>query len=96
MQEGNDIYLEEYYGLECPICEVMREQLDKLEKELGVSVRRFEVWHNKENMDKVEALEASGVKVPGIPLFYNKHTGGVLCGENSYEKLKAWALGKTG
>lgn len=88
-------YLEEYYGLECPICEVMRERLDKLEHELQIPIKRFEVWHNKDNMDRVEALEASGVKVLGIPLFYNSKTGGVLCGEVSYAKLKAWALGET-
>jgi len=89
-------YLQEYYGLECPICEVMRARLDKLEKDLGVQIERFEVWHNQENMDKAEALEKNGlVKVAGIPFFYNTQTGGSLCGEVSYEKLKAWALGKT-
>ncbi|MBP6912907.1 MAG: hypothetical protein KBB86_03150 [Candidatus Pacebacteria bacterium] len=89
-------YLEEYYGLECPICEVMRERLDKLEHELQIPIKRFEVWHNKENMDRVEALEHNGhVKVLGIPFFYNTQTGGYLCGEVSYAKLKAWALGQT-
>lgn len=88
-------YLEEYYGLECPICEVMRERLDKVEKDLGIPVKRFEVWHNKENMERVEALERGGAKVLGIPFFYNTQTGGALCGEVSYAKLKAWALGKT-
>ena len=88
-------YLEEYYGLECPICEVMRERLDKVEKDLGIPVKRFEVWHNKENMERVEALERGGAKVLGIPFFYNTQTGGALCGKVSYAKLKAWTLGKT-
>jgi hypothetical protein len=74
----------------------MRERLDKIEHELQIPVKRFEVWHNKENMDRVESLERDGkAKVLGIPFFYNTQTGGYLCGEVSYVKLKAWALGKT-
>lgn len=90
MQEN--LYLEEYYGLECPICEVMRERLDKVESELGIRVVRFEVWHNKENMDRLESI----VPPPkGLPFFYNRQTGGFICGDASIKELKEWALGKT-
>lgn len=89
-------YLQEYYGLECPICEAMRTQLDKLEAELGVGIDRFEVWHNPDNMAKVEQFEKEkGIEIKGIPFFYNKQTGGILFGSVPYKKLKAWALGQT-
>ena len=56
-----------------------------------------EVWHNEENaawLDEVDKNPDGNVFCGGIPFFYNENTGKRLCGNQKYEKLKAWALGE--
>ena len=88
--------LVEFFGKECPHCAKMASLVEKLEKETGLKVLKLEVWHSQENqliMSQYEDMfaEASGGQV-GVPTFYNKATGEVLCGEVDYETLKEWAL----
>ena len=45
--------LQEYFGETCPHCIVMKPMVEKLEKELGVTVEKFEVWNNDENAKKL-------------------------------------------
>ncbi len=40
-------HLKNYYGTECPHCERMMPLIEKLEKELGVTVDKKEVWHDE-------------------------------------------------
>jgi len=87
-------HLLEFYGTECPHCEHMHELVAKLEKEEGVKVDTFEVWHNKENEAKL--LELDKNFCGGVPFFYNTQTNTWICGEESYDKLKEWALGGKG
>jgi thiol-disulfide isomerase/thioredoxin len=81
-----------FYGRECPHCQTMEPLVDRLEKELEVAVERLEVWHDDDNKDTLEAYD-KGV-CGGVPYFYNTETKGSICGEASYEELKAWALGQ--
>ena len=55
----------------------------------GVKVDRFEVWHNKENENKL--LEIDKDLCGGVPFFYNTNNKKFICGEASYEELKEWA-----
>ena len=89
--------LVEFYGGECPHCAAMKPLVERLEKELGIKVEKYEVWHNSANAQRMEQLaelfeEACGTI--GVPAFYNAKTGEAFCGETDYEKLRDWALGK--
>lgn len=79
----------EFYGTECPHCVRMHKLVERLEKEEGVQVERFEVWHNKENEKKL--LEIDKDMCGGVPFFYNTKNQKFICGEASYEELKEWA-----
>lgn len=81
----------EFYGVECPHCISMHALVERLEKELGVTVERYEVWHNLENRRIM--LQYDKDICGGVPFFYNTMTGKWICGEAGYEELKKWAQG---
>jgi hypothetical protein len=70
----------------------MHELVERLEKEEGIKVEAIEVWHNKENEARLIALDKDFCG--GVPFFYNTKTEKWICGQDSYENLKAWAQGK--
>jgi len=83
-------HLLEFYGEECAHCETMKPLVKRLEKETGLKVKKYEVWHNEKNaklMDKYDKKYCGGV-----PFFYNTKTDKWLCGAADYEKLKKWAI----
>ncbi len=86
-------HLEEYYGEECEHCARMTELSKKIEKDLDVTIDRYEVWHNKENMARAEELDKQN-KCGGVPFFVNKKSGKTLCGEVTYNELKEWVIGE--
>lgn len=79
----------DFYGTECPHCLRMEPLVEKLEKETGVKVEKVEVWHNEENAKKMEGYDKG--RCGGVPFFVNTDTDAIICGETSYENLKAWA-----
>ncbi len=82
--------LYEFYGLECPHCQAMRKISDKLIADTGVHIERKEIWHNKENMKLIKECDAKD-ECGGVPFFYNSENKQWLCGEVTYDELKAWA-----
>ncbi|MEK6983512.1 MAG: thioredoxin domain-containing protein [Nanoarchaeota archaeon] len=85
-----------FTGEECTHCKEMHPLVEQLEKELSIEIVRLEVWHNADNAAFLESIDKNPDGSPfcgGIPLFYNEGTGKKLCGNQKYEKLKAWALG---
>jgi thiol-disulfide isomerase/thioredoxin len=85
-------HLIEFYGTECGICKEMEPLVERLEEELGIKIKKYEVWHNHENAKLFMKYDQG--KCGSVPFYYNKKTGKGLCGRVSYEKLKEWALGK--
>lgn len=85
-------HLLEFYGTECPHCVRMHELVEKLEKEEGIKVDRFEVWHNDDNLKKLQEVDKG--LCGGVPFFYNTESKKFICGESDYEGLKSWAKGK--
>ena len=81
----------EFYGTECSHCVSMKPLVEKLEKETGMKIEQYEVWHNEENMRKMEEYDAG--LCGGVPFFFNTETKKFLCGGESYEELKKWAEG---
>ena len=82
----------EFYGTECVHCIFMKPWIEKLEKEMKVKVTRIEVWHNEANARRLEEIDRG--KCGGVPFFFNKKTGGWICGSVGYDKLRNWATGK--
>jgi thiol-disulfide isomerase/thioredoxin len=83
--------LKEFFGETCPHCVAMKPLVEQLEKELGVTVEKHEVWNNEENAKEAEALD-KGV-CGGVPFFINTETNARICGSCDYEELKKWATG---
>lgn len=82
----------DFYGEECPHCIAMMPLVERLEKETGLKVERYEVWHNEENGRKMEQYDKG--LCGGVPFFFNTDTNDFICGESSFEELKKWALAK--
>lgn len=85
-------HLLEFYGEECPHCMDMKKVVKKLEENEGLKIESLEVWHNEENLKKMEALDQD--RCGGVPYFYNTETNKWICGEAELPELTDWALGK--
>lgn len=79
----------EFYGQGCPHCLRMAPLVQELEKETGVKIEKYEVWHNEENAKKIEQYDKG--LCGGVPFFFNTETNDFICGFTSYEHLKKWA-----
>jgi thiol-disulfide isomerase/thioredoxin len=84
-------YLLEFYGTECVHCKKMEPLMERLEDELGITLKRLEVWHNQVNATLLKQYDQGFCG--GVPFFFNTRTNKWLCGDASYETLKAWAQG---
>jgi hypothetical protein len=67
----------------------MHKLVERLEKEEGVKVDTYEVWHNDENAKKLEEIDKD--MCGGVPFFYNTKNKKFICGEVEYKELKDWA-----
>ena len=76
----------EFYGQECSHCIRMKPLVKKLEEETGIKVESYEVWHNNENVKKMQEYDKG--LCGGVPFFYNTETKGYVCGEAPYESFK--------
>lgn len=85
-------HLVEFYGTECKFCIKVAPLLERVEEELGVTIERFEVWHNEENAKLWKQMDDGFCG--GVPFMINTKTGKKICGYVDYPKLKAWAQGK--
>ena len=86
-----------FSGTECVHCKEMDPLIEQLEKETGLHIVHVEVWHNADNaawLEEVDKNPDGSTFCGGIPFFYNEKTGKRLCGNQKYERLKAWALGE--
>ncbi len=83
----------EFYGETCPHCVSMRPVVESLEKELGIEIRKLEVWNdadNKKLMAEYEGIisEACG-GYAAVPSFVNTKTKQALCGAHDSKDIKA-------
>ena len=96
MNERQDGSLLEFYGQECAPCIRMMPIVERLERDTGIKLKKLEVWHDQENKRVMgrywNQLASACGGVLGVPAFYNEKTGEALCGEQSYDRLKSWAL----
>ena len=87
----------EFYGTECVHCKDMEPLIEKLNKKHKIKITRLEVWHNSENaklLKKYDKDKDENEFCGGVPFFFNEKNGKKICGNTSFEKLKAWAESK--
>lgn len=82
-----------FYGVECSHCDLMDPLIKQLEDETGMTLRKFEVWYNDDNLRLLQKLDKDGLCM-GVPFFYSKIKRDWICGATMYPNFKAWALGK--
>lgn len=85
---GEKARLLEFYGRECPHCLRMEPLVAQLEKETGIKVEKYEVWHDQKNAELMKQYDKD---CGGVPFFFNEKTGESICGSVPYEMLKEWA-----
>jgi len=81
----------EFYGRGCSHCRVMAPLVKKLEEEFGITVDKYETWHDERNTREMEKYDTG--LCGGVPFFFNTATAEFICGEASYEDLVRWARG---
>lgn len=82
-----------FYGVECTHCDLMDPLMKQLEEETGMSLRKFEVWYNDDNLRLLQRLDKDG-SCNGVPFYFNKKSRSWVCGATTYPNFKAWALGR--
>jgi hypothetical protein len=68
--------------------------IKQLEDETGMTLRKFEVWYNDDNLRLLQRLDKDGL-CNGVPFFYSKIKRDWICGATIYPNFKAWASGKS-
>ncbi|MBI2551661.1 thioredoxin family protein [Candidatus Uhrbacteria bacterium] len=81
----------EFYGTECPHCQVMMPMVDKLIKE-GIEIEKYEVWHDEKNAELMKRYDAG--LCGGVPFFFNTKTKKMICGEADEKEVRKWAKDK--
>jgi hypothetical protein len=82
-----------FHGASCPHCHKTMPHVDRLIKE-GVEIEKKEVWENDKNAEKMRGFK--DLIVPacgdglGVPSFVDVENKKAICGEQTYEELKAW------
>jgi thiol-disulfide isomerase/thioredoxin len=79
----------EFYGEECPHCIEMKPLIERLEKEAGVEVKKYEVWHDSKNAKLMDKYAKD--RCEGVPFFFNTITEDSICGAVGYKDVKKWA-----
>lgn len=82
----------EFYGETCPHCVEMKPMIAKVEKDLGVSIEKIEVWNNEANATRLQDIDKG--LCGGVPFFYNTETKAFICGSSDEKTITAWAKGE--
>ena len=90
-------YLVEFYGIMCEQCDEMLGPMRRLEKKLGTKILKYEVWNDPAAYKLMQFLDktpAGRSQCGGLPFFYNRKTGAVVCGATTEANLEDWAAGR--
>lgn len=82
----------EFYGETCPHCLSMRPLVEKTETDLGVEIKKFEVWNNEDNAAEMGKYDRG--LCGGVPFYFNTDSKQFICGATDQASLNAWAKGE--
>lgn len=72
----------------------MKPMIVKVEKDLGMTIEKLEVWNNDANAEKLSKIDRG--LCGGVPFFYNEEAKTFICGASDEETVKRWAQGGKG
>ncbi|GEM_PF-4433693 len=94
-ESGSDgQYLQMFAAPWCGPCKRMEPLLEKLEKEEGIRVDRYDIATSTGRAKFQEMGNKADPPCAAIPFFFNSKTSGSICGATDYEHLRSWALQK--
>jgi len=82
-------HLQFFYGDTCRFTAKVKPQVECLEKKLGGSITKLEVWRDSSNAKVLEDIDKGFCG--GVPFFWNAKSQKYVCGSTSCEKLIKWA-----
>ena len=82
----------EFYGETCPHCLSMKPLVEKTEKDLGVEIKKFEVWNNEDNAAEMAKYDKG--LCGGVPFYYNTDSKQFICGATDEASFVSWAKGE--
>ena len=90
-------YLVEFHGVVCEQCDEMKPVMRALERKLGTRFLKYEVWNDPAAYKLMQFLDknpSGKSQCGGLPFFYNRRTGAVVCGATTEANLENWARGR--
>ncbi len=83
----------EFYGETCPHCIALKPIVKGLEKDLGVEIRKLEVWNDDKNkklmMEYEDIIGDACGGFAAVPALVNTKTKQALCGMHDAKDIQA-------
>ena len=89
-------YLIEFHAAGADQCDEMKPAMSAVEKELGTRILKWDVWSDPAAYKLMQFLDKGPdgrSKCGGLPFFYNRKTGKIVCGATTEKNLMNWATG---
>ena len=89
-------YLIEFHAAGADQCDEMKPAMTAVEKELGTRILKWDVWSDPAAYKLMQFLDKGPdgrSKCGGLPFFYNRKTGKIVCGATTEKNLMNWATG---
>jgi len=89
-------YLVEFHASHAEQCDEMKPVMRRVERKLGTRFLKYEVWSDPAAYKLMQFLDknpAGKSQCGGLPFFYNRKTGAVVCGATTEANLENWAKG---
>jgi hypothetical protein len=89
-------YLIEFHAAGADQCDEMKPAMGAVEKELNTRILKWDVWSDPAAYKLMQFLDKGPdgrSKCGGLPFFYNRKTGKIVCGATTEKNLMNWAQG---
>ena len=89
-------YLIEFHAAGADQCDEMRPAMSAVEQALNTRILKWDVWSDPAAYKLMQFLDKGPdgrSKCGGLPFFYNRKTGKIVCGATTEKNLMNWANG---
>ena len=89
-------YLIEFHAAGADQCDEMRPAMSAVEQALNTRILKWDVWSDPAAYKLMQFLDKGPdgrSKCGGLPFFYNRKTGKIVCGATTEKNLMNWATG---
>lgn len=91
-----EAYLIEFHAAGADQCDEMKAPIKQVERKLGTRILQWDVWSDPAAYKLMQFLDKGPdgrSKCGGLPFFYNRNTGKIICGATTEKNLENWARG---